>query len=61
MHSTTRRSYVIRTWQESTPLSSTPISRFILENTFTGEQQGFTSVELLLQTLRQVLQPSDEN
>lgn len=61
MYSTMRRSYVIRTWQESEQPGGTPINLFILKDTATEEQQGFTSADSLLQVLRHVLQPDIED
>ena len=61
MRSIMYRSYIIRCWEEPTQASETAVSRFILENPETGQKQGFTEVEPLLQALAQVLQPSPES
>ncbi len=61
MHPTIRRSYVIRMWQEAVQQENQPVSRFILENTSTGERQGFTAVEPLLQVLKRALQETAVN
>lgn len=50
---TTHHTFIVRIWQEPTGDGNAPISRFILENSATGEREGFTDVEPLLHELRQ--------